>query len=143
MRPSRRGPGLIAALATISVLVASCAGPVSRAWPARGVLTGTAQACAGLLYVPTARLEVYRAGSPSTLGQNVADRPATERGLVEAGYTTLVASQSVPNGSTYRFVLAPGRYFITNTGTLELPSAQSAIVSGGHITRLDVPGGCM
>jgi hypothetical protein len=85
---------------------------------ATGILTGTAQACAGLNYAPTAHLQVYR-------GQ------------------VLVASQKVPTDSTYRFVLRAGHYDITNTGTPDRGSAHPVTVTAGHASGVYVPNECM
>jgi hypothetical protein len=93
-----------------------------------GVLTGTADACAGLPgHVPTAaNLRVYR-GDAATARKDVY-RPVDP-----------VAEKQVPNNSTYRFVLPPGRYFITNSST---QFAHPFVLVAGSTIHLDVPNGC-
>jgi len=81
------------------------------------VLTGTARACAGLAYVPTAHLQVYRGD-------------------------VLVAAQRVPDNSTYRFVLPPGRYDITNTGNPQRPLGHPVSVSAGATIHVNIPNDC-
>jgi hypothetical protein len=81
-----------------------------------GVVTGIADACAGLLSVATAHLEVYRGD-------------------------VLVARQQVPNGTTYRFVLPPGLYTVTNTGDPKDMGHQVS-VAGGHTSALDIADAC-
>ncbi len=110
------GPRLrIVVLVVSSLLAGACGG--ARPGAATGVLTGTAQACASLQYVATARVEVYR-------------------------NSVLVASRHVPNGGTYRFVLPPGRYDVTDTGNPEPRSGRAATVIAGRTSSIDVPDMC-
>jgi len=90
--------------------LAACSPPA-----ATGVLTVTAWPCAGPRHVHTALVEVF-------LG------------------TRLVAHDDVPGGSTYRFVLSPGRYEITNTG--RPGGTPNAAVVAGTVTRVDLPDLC-
>jgi hypothetical protein len=116
---------VISILVLAGLLASSCASG-ARALPhpspkpallASGVLTGTAQACGGLMYVPTAHLEVYRG-------------------------ELLVAAQRVPNNGTYRFDLPPGHYDVTNTGNPGTPSGHPVSVSSGRTSHLDVLNDC-
>jgi hypothetical protein len=121
----------IAALAVLSILSSAC---TAHSEASAGVLTGNARACGALAYVPTAHLQVYKGD-------------------------VLIASKGVPDNSTYRFVLAPGHYYITNTGNagfvqglgrysftksgnLSRPLAQSVSVTAGGTTHLNVPNDC-
>jgi hypothetical protein len=127
------------------VLMASCgqaSKAISSAKTRPGILTGTAQACGGLLYVPTAHLSVYRvsgipleSGLPGSGNRHLG--PGQQQLISSA---ELVATQRVPTGSLYRFVLEPGHYFLTNTGRFEPPLGQSAFVKANRITHLDVNG---
>ena len=110
----------------LSLLASACAGHLGAALNrastttvsiSTGILTGNAQACAGLAYVPMANLQVYRGDS-------------------------LVTAQRVPNGSTYRFVLPPGEYYVTNTGTPQRPLGRSVSVSSGGTAHVDIPNDC-
>ena len=85
----RRGP--LCFLALLSVLASACAG---HKGVSTGVLTGAVHACAGPAHVVTAHLQVYRGDA-------------------------LIATRAVPDDSTYRFVLPPGQYYVTNTGNRE------------------------
>ena len=119
-------------LAVLAILAGACTSHGDTALS--GVLTGNARACSGMAYVPTAHLEVYRGD-------------------------VLVASERVRDNSTYRFVLAPGRYYVPNTGhagfvlpvgrrsitdrgALPRPFALAASVSAGSTTRVNVPNNC-
>jgi hypothetical protein len=119
-------------LAVLAILAGACTSHGDTALS--GVLTGNARACSGMAYVPTAHLEVYRGD-------------------------VLVASERVPDNNTYRFVLAPGRYDVTNTGNagfvlpvgrhsitdrgaLPRPFALAASVSAGNTTHVNVPNNC-
>jgi hypothetical protein len=114
--------------ASIALLVglAGCSSSPTSPQAATGVLTGTAEACAGLAYVPKANLRVYR-GDAITARREVY-RPADP-----------VARKQVPTNTTYRFVLAPGRYFITNSST---QFAHPFVLTGGSTVHLDVPNWC-
>jgi hypothetical protein len=120
------------ALAVLAVLTGACTSHSETALS--GVLTGNARACSGLAYVPTAHLQVYRGD-------------------------VLIASERVPDNSTYRFVVAPGRYYVTNTGNagfappvggngivgkggLSRPYPPSVSVSAGGTTHVNVPDDC-
>jgi hypothetical protein len=89
-------------------------------------VTGTAQACAGPAYVPTANLRVYR-GDAVTAENDVYRR------------VDPVATKMVPNNTRYRFVLPPGRYFVTNSST---QFAHTFVLSAGRTVHLDVPNWC-
>jgi len=101
-----------AAVAGLSAVSAGCS-----TGPTTGVLTGTAWACAGpRVAVHTAYLTVFR-GS---------DR---------------VAHAELPGGSTsYRFVLPPGQYTVTNTGVSY--NHPNATVVAGETTHVNVPDLC-
>ncbi len=116
----------ISVLVALSLLASACGGHRGAApnhsttttiSTTRGVLTGTAYACSGPAYVATANLLVYRGD-------------------------VLVATRRVPNASTYRFVLPPGHYYITNTGNPESGLGRSATVVAGDISHVDVPDLC-
>jgi hypothetical protein len=92
-----------------------------------GVVTGIAQACAGPLYEPVAHLEVYR-------GDASLARAEVYRNVVP------VARKNVPTDTTYRFVLPPGHYFLSNTGNTEIP--QPFVLSAGRTVYLDVQNFC-
>jgi hypothetical protein len=104
----------ISVLGTVALLACACTGHNGAS---TGVLTGIARACSGLAYVPTANLQVYRGD-------------------------VLVAAKRVPDNTTYRFVLSPGRYYITNTGTSQRPLGHSVSVSAGDTTHTNVPNDC-
>jgi hypothetical protein len=112
------------AVAVVAVVAAGCGGahgaagrrPGTTPAAATGVVTGTADACSGIMAEATAHLEVYRDD-------------------------VLVARQQVPNGSTYRFVLPPGRYIVTNTGNPQ-NIGDGVTVSGGHTSELDIADSC-
>jgi len=101
------------------VVLAGLSACTATSTPTTGVLTGTASACSGVAFklTPTARLTVYKG-------------------------TAVVATQQVPNGSTYRFVLPPGQYYITNTGNPVQASDREVTVVAGRTTRKDVPNLC-
>jgi hypothetical protein len=116
----------ISFLVALSMLASACSGhrgaaphhsTTTTVPTSAGVLTGTAYACSGPAYVATANLQVYRGN-------------------------VLVATRRVPNGSTYRFVLPPGRYYITNTGNLESGLGRSATVVAADTSHVDVPDLC-
>ena len=101
---------------TVAVAVAVAAGAVVAACSEEtGVLTGTAWPCAGPSYIHTAHLWVFRG-------------------------STVVERSTVPGGTTYRFVLPPGRYRIANTGNVGGPT--NAVVVGGQTTHVNVPDLC-
>jgi len=83
--------------------------------PQTGVLTGTAWPCAGPSFIHIAHLWVFK-------GDKV------------------VKQAAVPGGRSYRFVLRPGRYLITNTGNPGGPS--NAVVIVGQTTHVNVPDLC-
>jgi hypothetical protein len=133
---------LLPGVGILVLALTSCGGLAGHSASSRtppGVLTGTAQACSGLLAAPVARLEVYRVtGRPSGQGS------ATVRfGWAAAQQTTFLSSQQVRNGGTYRFVLAPGRYDITNTGELQSGFYLTTSIESGRVRHLDVPDVCM
>ena len=68
-----RAIGLPAASIALLVGLAGCASSPTSPHTATGVLTGTAQACAGLIYVPKANLRIYR-GDAVTARKNVTER---------------------------------------------------------------------
>jgi hypothetical protein len=105
-----------------------------------GVLTGTAQACSGLLYVPTASLDVYRV--PTLPNQNnIGLNREHASGLIgESHGVVLVATRKVPNESTYRFVLRPGHYYITNVGHFAPPLGYAASIASDRTSHVDVLG---
>lgn len=101
---------------TLGVIAVSFLGSLAACGgPQTGVLTGKAWPCAGPSFIHTARLWVYRG-------------------------RTAVAHTEVPGGSTYRFVLPPGRYVVTNTGTSG--GTPNAVVVAGGTTRVNVPDLC-
>ena len=106
--------------------LAGCSSSPTTPHQSTGVLTGTAQACAGLAYVPTATLRVYR-GDAATARNDVYRR------------ANPVARKQVPTNTSYRFVLAPGRYFITNSST---QFAHPFVLLAGRKVHLDVPNWC-
>jgi hypothetical protein len=106
--------------------LAACGTSLSSSHPATGVITGTAQACAGPMYVRTANLRVYR-GDAATARYDVYHHAAP------------IARKDVPNNTKYRFGLSPGRYFITNSST---QFAHPFVVSAGSTVHLDVPNDC-
>lgn len=122
----RRKWHLVAAIALLAT-VAGCASAPVRRQSSTGVLTGTAQACAGLGYVAVAHLAVYR-------GDAAVARNEVYQQVVP------VARKQVPTNGTYRFDLPAGHYFITNTGDTE--GAHPFVISGGSIVRLNVPNTC-
>lgn len=65
--------------------------PASADESRQGVATGRAVACSGPALDPVAHLNVYKG-------------------------KTLVRSTSLPQGSTFRFILKPGTYVISNEG---------------------------
>jgi len=114
----------VVVLAVVAGLAAACGGshgtagrrPGTTPAAATGVVTGTADACSGIMAEATAHLEVYRGD-------------------------VLVARQQVPNGTTYRFVLPPGRYIVTNTGNPQ-NIGDGVSVSDGHTSELDIADSC-
>ncbi|HTU38154.1 MAG TPA: hypothetical protein VMF35_09060 [Acidimicrobiales bacterium] len=93
----------------------------SGAVPARaGVAVGIAVPCAGPMFVPTAHLWVYRGAQ-------------------------LVAYRAVPTGATFRFVLRPGAYVISNDGDPRqpgLPPGNAFAVHAGATTHVVVLNYC-
>lgn len=84
--------------------------------PPDGVLTGTARACVGAaLDMPLANLTVYRGA-------------------------IVVATQRVPDNGTYHFVLVPGHYVVSNTGSPQGGHVVS-VPSGGTV-HVNVPNEC-
>ena len=134
MRPIRLPArlGVMAVLVATTVATAACGpghgagapttvaptttAPVTKP-PTTGVLTGIAYACAALRTVPIAHLTVFRNG-------------------------VVVATSSVPNGTTYRFVLPPGKYDISNYSTEPGPLGHTVSVVAGHTTRVTVRNIC-
>ena len=108
---TNRASRLVAAPATALLL----GGLAACGSPQTGVLTGTAWPCAGPSYIHTAHLWLLKD-------------------------STVVKQLTVPGGSTYRFVLRPGRYRIANTGDLGGPT--NAVVVGGQTTHVNVPDLC-
>jgi len=80
-----------------------------------GVLTGTAWPCVGPSFIHTAHLWVFKDDK-------------------------VVKHAEVPGGGTYRFVLPPGRYLVTNTGASRAPS--NAVVVAGQTTDVNVLDRC-
>jgi hypothetical protein len=117
---------LPAAPVALLLVLAGCSSSPTSPHAATGVVTGTAQACAGPAYVPTANLRVYR-GDAATARNDVYRR------------ANAVARKQVPTNMTYRFVLPPGRYFITNSST---QFARPFVLSAGTTVHLDVPNWC-
>jgi len=81
-----------------------------------GVLTGIDDACSGPLRPDSAHVWVVRG-------------------------TTTVAHAQVPNGGTYRFVLAPGRYKVSNVN--DLRGTPNALVVAGRTTNVNLPDQCV
>jgi len=109
------GRRVVVAAVVLGVCVAGCSpGPA-----ADGVLTGRAAACVGPGGMkPPARVDVFRGGR-------------------------LVATEVVPGGGIYRFVLAPGRYMVSNTGVPEPGRPQQAAsVAVGSTVHIDIPDLC-
>ena len=104
-------------LGAVVVVVGSLSGCSAGPTPVTGVLTGNARACAGLASIPMANLGVYRG-------------------------SVLVASKRVPDNTTYRFVVPPGIYYITNTGNVDGGSGRSVTVVAGKTSEMDVPNLC-
>jgi len=92
------------------MVVAGCS-----ALPTKGVLTGWAEPCSGPEPLPTANVWVFE------------DRK-------------LVDHVQIPSGRTYRFVLPPGRYEVTNAGGSG--GSPNAPVVVGHTTHVDLPDAC-
>jgi hypothetical protein len=107
--------------------LAGCSSSPASRRATTGVLTGTAQACAGIASLPIAHLDVYRGNA--TVARNDVYREIAP-----------VARKQVPTNGSYRFVLPAGHYFITNTGDTEL--AHPFVLSAGHTVHLDVPNSC-
>ena len=122
----RRAICLPAAPLALLLVLAGCSSSPTSPHAATGIVTGTAQACAGPAYVPTANLRVYR-GDAATARNDVYRR------------ANAVARKQVPTNTTYRFVLPPGRYFITNSST---QFAHPFVLSAGTTVHLDVPNWC-
>jgi hypothetical protein len=118
--------GLPATLVVLLLGLAGCSSSPNAPHAMTGVVTGIAQACAGPLYEPTANLRVYQ-GDATTARNDVYRR------------VDPVATEHVPTDTTYRFVLPPGRYFITNSST---QFAHPFALSGGKTVHLDVPNWC-
>jgi len=116
----------ISVLVALSLLGSACGGhrgaephhsTTTTVPTSTGVLTGTAYSCSGPANAATANLQVYRGG-------------------------VLVATRQVPNRGTYRIVLPPGHYYITNTGNRDAGLGRSATVVAGDISHVDVPDLC-
>lgn len=105
----------VAAAAVGVVLALSGCAPPSNPPPPDGVVTGTARACAGPIVMPLANLTEYRGA-------------------------VVVATQRVPDNGTYRFVLSPGQYLLTNTGSPE--GGHLVSVPSGGTVHVDVPDEC-
>jgi hypothetical protein len=103
--------------AAVVVVMGCLSGCSAGSAPVTGVLTGNARACASLASVPMANLGVYRG-------------------------SVLVARGRVPDDTTYRFVLPPGTYDITNTGNRDGGSGRSVTVVAGKTSQMDVPNLC-
>jgi hypothetical protein len=109
-----------------------------------GVLTGTAQACSGVLYVPTATLDVYRVPTLPSQNNIGLDREHATALIGDSHGVVLVATKKFPNDSTYRFVLRPGHYYITNVGHFQPPLGYAASIASGRTSQVDVLGNyCM
>ncbi len=118
----------LAAATLLGVLgLCGCSSSPTSPHASSGVLTGTAQACAGPVSVPIATLRVYR-GDANTANRDVY-RPSKP-----------LVTERVPTNSTYRFVLAPGRYFITNSSP---QFAHPFVLLAGATQHIDVPNWCM
>jgi hypothetical protein len=105
-------PALIAGVVATVVALAGCSSPPAAV---TGVMTGRADACGGApAYLPTAQLHIYKSGS-------------------------LVTNKSVPNGSTYKFVLPAGTYLVTNSS---LQMAHQVKVRPGGTVHQDIPNDC-
>ena len=110
----RAVPPILAVVFAIGLALSACPSSPS------GVMTGRVYTCTGLAFanrVPPATLEVYRDNR-------------------------LVVYRRLPNGSTYRFVLAPGHYLVSNTGNAQT-DAHPFDVLAGQTVHLDIPDECM
>jgi hypothetical protein len=83
--PRRFFFALAAGLFLVGLASSGCSAAPAR----KGAVSGTAVPCSGPMRIPTAHLAVFRGKA-------------------------LVASGRFPTGSTFHFVLAPGRYTITD-----------------------------
>jgi len=102
-------------LTTVGTVLAIATLAGCSAGPTTGVLTGKAWPCAGPHFIHVAHLTVFRG-------------------------TTPVDHAQIPGGSTYRFVLPPGRYLVTNTGGPG--GAPNVVVETGRTTHVNVPDLC-
>jgi hypothetical protein len=100
----------------VAVFLVGLASSGCSAAPARkGAVSGTAVPCSGPMRIPTAHLDVFRGKA-------------------------IVASGRFPTGSTFRFVLAPGRYTITDDPAY--PVGTPFRVRAGHLTHVVVVDDC-
>lgn len=99
------------------LLLAACGSGEENA--SKGILTGTAQACAGL-----------PGSTPSSAQVTVFMRG------------TSVAHRVIRNGGTYRIVLVPGVYDVTNEGTPGSGLGLGTTIIAGKTTHLDLPNSC-
>jgi hypothetical protein len=124
-----------ALLGFLAAGLAACSATSAQSIATPGILTGTAQACSGVLYLPTATLDVYRVPTLWSANTN-----GLEREHVTTLGVALVATEKVHTDSKYRFVLRPGHYFITNVGHYEPPLGYAASIASGRTSRVDVLG---
>ena len=103
----------------VAAIVAISLSACTSSTPTTGILTGTADACTGLAGSTTSSVSV----------------------VVFQGKQT-VARQVVHNGGTYRIVLAPGTYGITNEGTPQQGLGLGAKIVAGKTNHLDLPNTC-
>lgn len=125
-RGTSRALWLSAASVVALLGLAGCSSGPTSPRATTGVLTGTAQACAGLVYVPTADVRVYRGDADSATSD-------VYRRVVP------VATEHVRTNTVYRFVLPPGRYFVTNSST---QFAHPFVLSAGSTVQLNGSNWC-
>jgi hypothetical protein len=102
-------------VASLTVVTSSA----TAAEPKPGVATGRAVPCAGPPTVTIANLSVYHG-------------------------STLIRRSSVPAGTTFRFVLPPGTYVISNQGHPgQYVGSKPFRVRSGHTTHVVVRNFCM
>jgi len=106
---------LLVPLALGGLLLGACSFDAGTALPRKGVVEGKAVPCAGPMEIPTAHLAVFRG-------------------------RTLVASGRFPTGSTFRFVLRPGRYAITDNAADPMGTRFS--IRASHLTHVVVVDSC-
>jgi hypothetical protein len=103
----------VAAMMGLALSFAACTSNT----PTPGVVTGTAQACAG--------------SAPGELA------PSHVKVQLYSG-STLVASETVPAGSDYRFSVAPGSYQVEGWW-----GSKAVVVRAGHVVTRNILNMCV